>query len=109
MTITDAILIGEEEGPLRTSPEDLGIMSRGFNVAALDLAHSHFMGFDPSKNPLVRNAFQEMIWPLVDFAPGEVRVSINGKTLSDLDAIDSCGRSFGPPKGWTGHLEKRND
>ena len=57
MTITDAILIGEEEGPLRTSPEDLGIMSRGFNVAALDLAHSHFMGFDPSKKPSCEKCF----------------------------------------------------
>ena len=47
ITVTDAIIAGEGDGPLFPSPVPLGIMTFGDDVAALEWVHARLMGMDP--------------------------------------------------------------
>ena len=67
LSITDAIVAGEGEGPLAPEPVPLGIMSLGSNVAAVEWVHALLMGFAPASLPLLRN-FSAHAFPLADFA-----------------------------------------
>lgn len=105
ITITDALVAGEGEGPLAPSPVPLGIMTLGANVAALEWVHCLLMRLDPQKIPLVAHAFDGGPWPLADFLPGDIRVHVNGEELQDLKCVTQFGRPFAPAPGWRGHCE----
>lgn len=107
LTITDAILAGEGNGPLAPTPVPLGIMTLGMSVAALDYIHCLLMGLDPGKVPLVTHAFGGEPWPLTDFSPEDIQVVVDGKSLPDLESVRELGRDFIPPPGWKGHCEKK--
>jgi Uncharacterized conserved protein len=106
ITITDAIIAGDGEGPLAPSPVPLGIMTFGANVAALEWVHSTLMCFDPEKIPLLANAFAQNEWPLADFSPGDIQVHVNGEVLPNVESAARFGQHFSPPGGWKGHCEK---
>lgn len=106
ITITDAIIAGDGEGPLSPSPVPLGIMTFGTNVAALEWVHAILMRFDPAKIPLLNNAFAQDKWPLVKFSPGDIRVHINGEVLPNVEKAARFSQHFSPPTGWKGHCEK---
>lgn len=105
ITITDAIVAGEGDGPLAPSPVPLRTMTFGTNVAALDWIHCLLMGLDPCKIPLVANAFKKDAWPLAWFQPDNIRVYVNGNILPDTRTVGRFGRSFCPSAGWRGHCE----
>jgi len=108
ITITDAIIAGDGEGPLSPSPVPLGIMTFGVNVAALEWVHSILMCFDPEKIPLLANAFAQNDWPLADFSPGDIQVHVNGEVLPNVESAARFSQHFSPPAGWKGHCEKEN-
>jgi hypothetical protein len=105
MTITDAIIAGEGEGPLAPSPVPLGLMTLGLNAAAADWVHALLMGFDPHRIPLVREAFGRHDFPLTGFRPEEVEVWMDGRQVRQADVPRILGRSFRPPQGWKGYCE----
>lgn len=107
ITITDAIVAGERDGPLAPSPVPLGIMTLGTNVAALEWVHCLLMQIDPRRVPLVAEAFSENDWPLVNFSSDQIVVHVNGKILPDMDSIAKFSRRFSAPTGWKGHCEKK--
>ena len=106
ITITDAIIAGDGEGPLSPSSVPLGVITFGVNVSALEWVHAILMHFDPSKIPLLTNAFSQNEWPLANFTPTDIQVRINGEILSDVQSMDRFGRDFSPPFGWEGHCER---
>jgi len=109
ITITDAIIAGDGEGPLSPSPVGLGVMTLGLNVAALEWVHSFLMHFDPEKIPLLDNAFAPNRWPLADFSPADIKLYINGELLSNVKSAAQFGRHFMPPTGWRGHCDYEDD
>ena len=104
LSITDAIVAGEGEGPLANTPKPSGFVSGGLNTAALEWVHARLMGLDPQKIPLVREAFGTFSFPLARFAPSEIKVRLNETTIPAASVLPR-GKPFAPPKGWLGHCE----
>ena len=105
ITITDAIVAGDGDGPLAPSPVPLGTMTLGANVAALEWVHCLLMRLDPERIPLVSHAFAGNDRPLADFSPRDIQVQINGEIVPDWASLAKLGRRFTPPIGWKGHCE----
>lgn len=104
LTLTDAIVAGEGEGPLSPTPVPLGILTLGTGTAALEWVHALLMGWDPARIPLTRNAFADHTFPLAGFPPESVEVVADGEPLP-LDRVPAFGHPFRPPAGWVGHCE----
>jgi uncharacterized protein (DUF362 family) len=105
ISITDAIIGGEGEGPLANTPVPSGFVTGALNPAAAEWIHARLMGFDPRKISLIREAFGNFVYPLTDFSPDSIRVWIDETEKSAHDIHPFEGRSFLPPRGWQGHCE----
>lgn len=105
LTVTDAIIAGEGNGPLAPTPVPLGLLTMGTSAAALEWVHALLMGFDPQKIPLVRNAFTGGDRALGAFSPHEIELQMNGAPITLDRMVAEHGRSFRPANGWTGHCE----
>jgi uncharacterized protein (DUF362 family) len=106
LTIADAIVAGEGEGPMAPDPVPAGFLTGAMNPAAAEWVHAGLMGFDPRKIPLVREAFSRFDYPLVRFGPGRIQVRLDGRDLP-ADAVGPLdGRAFRPPRGWAGHCAR---
>lgn len=105
ISITDAIIGGEGEGPLANTPMPSGFITGALNTAAAEWVHARLMGFDPEKIPLVRESFGDFTYPLTDFSPQSIRVWIADTEISANDVVPFDGRAFRPARGWQGHCE----
>jgi hypothetical protein len=105
VTITDAIIGGEGEGPLANTPVPSRFLTAGLNAAAIEWIHARLMGFDPCKIPLVREAFGTFPYPLASFAPQAVRARSACAEMSADEIFPLEGRFFLPAEGWRGHCE----
>lgn len=105
VTVTDAIIAGEGEGPLAPTPYPLGLLTLGASPAAVEWIHAGLMGFDPRRIPIVAHAFDHVRFPLAPCAPDDVVVRSGGATLTFDAACRAFGGSFTPPSGWRGHCE----
>lgn len=105
LTITDGIIAGEGEGPLSPSPIHAGILTLGFNTAAIDHVHTCLMGFDPESIPLVREAFGNFEYPIAIFNTEDIITVLNGSKIDIIDLIKRVGKPFIPPSGWREHCE----
>lgn len=104
LTITDAIICGEGEGPLAPSPFALGIMTLAANPAAAEIVHAFLMGFDWRKLPIISEAFGSFDLPITRFAPDMVELWFEGRrSMSPWPSL--AGRPFVPPSHWQGHCE----
>ena len=105
LTLTDAILCGEGNGPLAPTVHPLGMLTLAENPVAADYVHAHLMGFDWRKIPLIREAFGQFKYPLCHFRPDDVEVQFEGRRLSQPWPLWNR-RPFIPPTGWKGHCER---
>jgi len=105
ITITDAIVAGQGNGPLAPDPVPLGILSMGTCVAAIDYVHCFLIGLDPEKIPLVRYSFSQDIRSIAAFAPDQVEPVIDGVAIPIDQLYSQLGRTFDLPRGWVGHCE----
>ena len=105
VSITDAIVAGEGEGPMAPLPVPASFLTGAVNPAAAEWVHARLMGFDPGKIPLVRQAFSGFPYPLAAFDPSAVRVRTIAKEGSASEIQPLSGRAFLPAKGWKGHCE----
>lgn len=105
LTITDAIVAGEGDGPLAPAPVPLGMMTLGMNPPALEWVHALLMGLDPNCIRLTREAFSPHRFPLAQFGPDQIAVFLEGREILPADLVRQCGRPFRPPKWWRGHCE----
>jgi len=102
LTITDAIVAGEGDGPLSPEPVGLGMMTLGTNTAAVEWVNTLLMGLSPDKIPLTRGAFSSYRYPLAQFFPNEIAVLVDGQPVMLHDLLARYGRRFRLPKGWEG-------
>jgi len=106
LTITDAVICGDGEGPLAPSPKPMGILTCSMNPLAAEYVHAHLMGFDWRRIPLVREAFNCPSYPIANFGPEDVQVLFEGGRFKqpwpEWNAVP-----FRPPAGWVGHCERR--
>jgi uncharacterized protein (DUF362 family) len=105
ISIADAIIGGEGEGPLANTPIPSGFVTGALNTAAAEWIHARLMGFDPNKIPLIREAFGTFRYPLTDFSPDSVRLRTAEMEKSAQDVLPFDGRAFRPARGWRGHCE----
>ncbi len=105
--LVDAIIAGEGEGPLEPNIKVCGMMLGGFSPVAVDTVAAGMMGFDFRKIPTVFQGYGVREFPLVDFAPGDVRVHSNQTEFDALDAlVPEPAFHFRPSAGWRGHIER---
>jgi uncharacterized protein (DUF362 family) len=105
ISITDAIIGGEGEGPLGNTPVQSGFITGALNPAAAEWIHARLMGMDPRKIPLIREAFGRFPNPMTDFSSDAIRVWIGEDEKCAADIVPFEGRGFLPPRGWQGHCE----
>jgi hypothetical protein len=103
--VTDGVIAGEGEGPLRPEPVKFGAVAAALNPAAHDWMVTTLMGLDPSAIPIVQRAFDPTTG-IALFRPEE------------LDIVNGCGSAppaeiasrhlfhFKPAAGWVGHCER---
>ncbi|PWT85607.1 MAG: hypothetical protein C5B58_02820 [Acidobacteria bacterium] len=105
ITITDAIIAGEGEGPLRPSPVGLKMLTMGTNPASVEWVHALLMGLDPYRIPLIRQAFSPNGWSVATFSPHEIIVTVDGQRIALSELFSRYGHAFRPPAGWKGYIE----
>ena len=105
LTITDAIICGEGEGPLAPSPYPLGIVTMSMNQVAADYVHAYLMGYDWQKIHIIREGFEKIKYPLTNFGPEDVEINTNGNIIKQ-PWPPITWRPFLAPKGWRGHCER---
>ena len=107
ISICDAIVGGEGEGPLANTPVPSRFLSGGTSTAAVEWINARLMGLDPEKIPLVRHAFEPFRYPLADFSPQQIEVRDSARTSvrKAADVVPFDGRHFLVPNGWQGACE----
>jgi uncharacterized protein (DUF362 family) len=118
LTLLDAIVAGDMNGPLATRDMPLGVILAALDPVALDLAAVRLMGFDETRIPKIREAMASAVLPItevrnardVEIAEAEddpERVSGSVRVYA-LDALTSP-RPFVPHPGWLNHIEGSAD
>lgn len=102
ITVTDAIIAGEGEGPMAPTPVGLGIMTLGWNTAAVEWINALLMGLAPERVALTREAFSVYRYPVANFAPSDLSVVVDGREVGIDDLFARYGRKFRLPSGWQG-------
>lgn len=74
VSIVDAVVAGQGDGPLAPEPFPFGLLLGGASSAAVDLVGAHLLGYDPSRIPIAREAFGSFRYSLVDFESESVSV-----------------------------------
>jgi uncharacterized protein (DUF362 family) len=72
--LVDAVVAGQGDGPLRPQPLPLGLVFGGRSAPAVDLIGAYLLGYEPTKIPIVREAFAQFSSSLTEFQTGDVRV-----------------------------------
>ena len=106
LTIVDAIVAGEGEGPLEPDARPCGFLAGGINPVALDAVLATMIGFDYHKIPLIARGFDVKDWPLVHFGPEKIEISSEARKWASLRVGAPCTEfSFTPPGGWVDYIE----
>jgi uncharacterized protein (DUF362 family) len=107
LSIVDAIVAGEGNGPEAPTPKKLGLLIGGANPVAVDAVCAKVMGFDWQRIPSIANAFRVRDYKLCDFQyPAIDVVSLQPQFLGLLRDLDGSQMfRFQPHFGWTGHVE----
>jgi hypothetical protein len=107
ISIVDAIISGEGNGPEAPDRKETGLLIGGTNPVAVDAVCAKLMGFDWTKIPSISNAFCVQHFPICNFAYGDIEVvsasSRWNKRLVDFSPADLF--HFKPHFGWTNHVE----
>lgn len=104
LSLTDAIVGGQGEGPLSNHAIASGFVTGSLNPVAAEWVNTRLMGFDPERIPLTREAFRSFRYPLVTFPPDALRVRRSDQEIGIKDVVP-FGAAFEPPAGWRGHCE----
>jgi len=70
--IVDAVVAGDNNGPLAPDPLPLGLILGGNNAAAMDWVGAQLLAFLPEKISLTRHAFDQFRWPITNFPSSSV-------------------------------------
>jgi uncharacterized protein (DUF362 family) len=102
LTIVDAVVAGQGDGPLAPVALPLGLLYGGDCPAAVDWFSAAVLGYAPDRIPIVREAFAPSTWPLAGFTPADIRVIDSAASLSVAEFLTSNGppRDIQYPAGW---------
>jgi uncharacterized protein (DUF362 family) len=100
ITIVDAILCGEKNGPKSPEPRQLGYLICGSNPVATDATAASLMGFNPLKIPVIERAFYIKNYKIVDFAYSDIIVQIDKKSFPLHTLPNEFKKDFEPHFGW---------
>jgi uncharacterized protein (DUF362 family) len=100
LTLTDAIIAGEGEGPLSPTPVALGLLTLGISPPAVEWVNSVLMGLEPQHIPIVREAFAQHAHPLATVSPDAISVLVDGEHVPMTRLFARRGRAFRLPEGW---------
>ena len=92
ISIVDAVVAGQGEGPLSPEPLATGAVFAVRNPAVGDFLGARLLGFDAGKIPLLRYACDDMRW----------RICAEKPAWPDFQPPFLPARA---PKGWAGHVE----
>jgi len=106
VSLTDAIVAGEGNGPLAPSPVGLGLLSLSTSTAAVEWVHALIMGLDPERIPLLLQTLQLNRMPLIRVRPDELVIRLDGTGCSVQQVYERTGRPFRMPQGWRGACEQ---
>lgn len=104
LSITDAIISGEGDGPLRTEQKNSNLLIMSFHTILSDLVSSSIMGFDWKKIPQIYNGLEKMN-ELINGNPPRFNIYWNGKLISVNNLIKDHNLHFKPSPGWKNHVE----
>ena len=93
ISIVDAVIAGQGEGPLSPEPLETGAVFAAHNPAVGDFLGALLLGFDPARIPLVRHSRDNMRWRICGASPA----------IPDFQPPFPAARA---PKGWAGHIER---
>ena len=108
--ITDAILCGENFGPLQPDKKECGLVLVADNPVTMDMISCAIMGFDYEKVPVLKHSFELEKYRLSDVSPSEIKISSIDKRYDTKTIADFCwdeSLQFIPPFGWLGNIEKQ--
>jgi hypothetical protein len=106
LTIVDAIVGGEAEGPLEPDERPCGMIVGGVNPVAVDAALATMIGFDFRKIPLIAHGFQLKDLSLANFGPEDIEICSQDSRWDQLRVGEPCPNlRFLPPSGWRKHIE----
>jgi uncharacterized protein (DUF362 family) len=92
LTLVDAIVAGEECGPLKPRPKHCGLLIWGEDPATVDVACAALMGFNWRRIPLLRHLCDAEARSFTDFH-------------EDTPPMDIHAEPFQAPVGWAGEIE----
>lgn len=105
LSVVDGVVGGENNGPLAPDPKPAGVLIGGEGFAAVDLAATRWMGFDPSK----LKQFNILLDALIDLGIrrlDDLEVATDDPTLQARFAdLTDRGADFKPHPGWLGEIE----
>lgn len=105
LNITDGLVAGEGDGPLRPDPRPLGAILAAANPAAHDWVAARLMGFDPARIAITAHAFDTDAPQLVAYRPADISCVVNGAAGS-AEAVARLGLApFRASAGWRGFCE----
>jgi len=99
LTLVDAIVAGEEHGPLKPRPKPCGLLVWGEDPGMVDVACAGLMGFDWRRIPLLSHLCETEARAFTQFT-GEPAVRTPDTELRDF-VQDGAGQ-FAAPVGWAG-------
>jgi hypothetical protein len=108
INVVDAVVAGQGDGPLANDELPLGMLLAGSSQAAVDLVGARLLGYDPTKIPVLRLAFEDYRWGITGFGREDV-VELD----ADLDAGFGEKASLAPsirtrhPIGWADAATQR--
>ena len=109
--LVDGIIAGQGRGPMNPDPMPAGLVLFGINAPSVDAASALLMGFDPSRIPIVREAFSCHHFPLAEWDWTGVQLISNhtpwNAMLPDIDSASTF--HFEPHFGWKGQIERNPD
>lgn len=105
LSIVDGIVIGENEGPISTTPRKLGAIIIGESRPVVDIVCSNLMGYDYKKIPMINYALKNHKWPLSENI-NNYKVILNDEEYSLDDFLEKNFICAVPPIGWQNYIEK---
>jgi uncharacterized protein (DUF362 family) len=107
ISIVDAIVSGEGNGPDAPEKIKTGLLIFGTNPVSVDATCAKLMGFDWAKIPTIRNAFALKSYHICKFGFNDIRVVSSlekyNKPVSEIHNKDIF--NFKPSVGWVGNIE----
>jgi len=110
LVITDAIICGENDGPLNPTEKPLGFLIGTQDPIINDIAGSILMGFDYNKIPTITFAINSQINTSKIKTLDDIIVNSNIRDINNLqDLRNIVKETFIPTKGWKNHIEYIQD